>query len=71
MTLHQEILKINDKLFVVNRKIAEHQDIDVKWFRFRTNSDRVFKAQGFYYFVNEVQDVEPIPNTQISLEFPN
>lgn len=71
MMLSKEILKIQDKLFVVNRKIPETTDIDVKWFRFKSNSDRVFKAQGFYYFVNEVQDVEPIPNTQLNLEFPN
>lgn len=71
MIIGKEILKIQDKLFAVNRKIAEHQDVDVKWFRFKTNSDRVFRAQGFYYFVDEIQDVEPIETTQISLEFPN
>lgn len=69
MTLNKEILKIQDNLFVVNRKIPETSEIDVKWFRFKTGSDRVFRAQGFYYFVNEVQDVEPIQSTQLSLEF--
>jgi hypothetical protein len=70
MIIGKEVLKIQDKLFIVNRKIAEHQDVDVKWFRFKTGSEKVFRAQGFYYFVDEIKDVEPIPETQLHLEFP-
>jgi hypothetical protein len=65
----KELLKINDQLFLVNRKLPEHYQIDTKWWKFKTKSDKVFRAQGFYYFVEQIQDVEPIEDGQLSLDF--
>ena len=67
--INREIIQINGSLFLINRKIPEHYDIDVKWFQYKTNSDKVFKSQGFLFFVDEVTDVEPIDDRQLSLEF--
>ena len=63
------MLKIQDKMFLVNRKVQEHHQIDVKWWRYKTKSDKVFRAQGFYYFVEEIKDVEHINDGQLSLDF--
>jgi hypothetical protein len=68
MIIGKELIQIQDKAYLINRKIPEHLEIDVKWFKYKTNSDRVFKAQGFYYFVEEVIDVEPINDGQLKLE---
>jgi hypothetical protein len=67
--INREIIQINNSLFIINRKIPERHDIDIKWFKFKTKSDKVFKSQGFLFFVDEVQDVEPIDDGQLSLEF--
>jgi hypothetical protein len=68
MIIGKELIQIQDKAYLINRKVPEHSEIDVKWFKYKTNSDRVFKAQGFYYFVEEVIDVEPINDGQLKLE---
>lgn len=67
--INREIIKINDKLFLVNRKIAENCNINIKWFQRKTNSDRVFKSNGFYFFVEEILDVEHIEDGQLKLDF--
>lgn len=67
--INRELIKINDTLFLINRKIPEHCDINIKWFQRKTNSDRVFKSQGFYFFVDEILDVEHIEDGQLELEF--
>jgi hypothetical protein len=67
--INREIIQINNSLFIINRKIPERYDIDIKWFKFKTKSDKVFKSQGYLFFVDEVQDVEPIDDGQLSLEF--
>jgi len=69
--INRQIIEINNNLYFINRKIPEHHDINVKWFQWKTNSDRVFKSQGFYFFVEEIKDVEPIDDKQLQLEFPN
>ena len=71
LIIGKELLKINDQLFLVNRKLPEHIQVDVKWWKFKTKSDKVFRAQGFLYFVEAVQDVESIEDNQLQLEFPN
>ena len=68
--LQNEIIKVQDQLYLVGRKIADHKEIDVKWFKYKGDYDKVFQAQGFYYFVNEIQDVEHIDDGQLSLVFP-
>lgn len=67
--INREIIQINGSLFIINRKIPEHHDIDIKWFQYKTKSDKVFKSQGYLFFVDEIQDVEPIEDGQLSLDF--
>jgi hypothetical protein len=67
--INREIIQINGSLFLINRKIPEHIDINIKWFQYKTKSDKVFKSQGFLFFVDEITDVEPIDDKQLSLEF--
>jgi len=68
MIIGKELIQIQDRVYLINRKIPEHLEIDIKWFKYKTKSDRVFKSQGFYYFVEEVIDVEPINDGQLKLE---
>ena len=71
MMIGKEILKLQDKMYLVNRKISENQQIDIQWWKYKTKSDKAFRSQGFYYFVEDVQDVEPIEDGQLQLEFPD
>lgn len=64
-----QLVKNNDKLYTVIRTISETSDIDPKFFKHKLRVDHVFKAQGKYWFVNEVEDVEVIPDLQLQLEF--
>jgi hypothetical protein len=68
--LNKEIINVQDKLYLVENKIADHKDIDPKWIKYKKGYDKVFKANGFYYFVMEIQDIEPFEDNQLSLEFP-
>ena len=54
-----KLVKNNDKLY------------DPKWFKYKLGTDHVFKAQGNYWFVNEVSEAVIIPNTQYNLDFSN
>jgi hypothetical protein len=68
--LNKEIINVQDKLYLVENKIADNKDIDPKWIKYKNGYDKVFKSNGFYYFVMEIQDVEPFEDNQLSLEFP-
>lgn len=69
MFIGKEVIKHQDKMYLVNLKIAESKQVDLDFFKWKTKSDRVFKAQGFHYFVEDVIDVEPLPDLQYHLEF--
>ena len=64
-----KLVKNNDNLYVVVRTISEEKDIDPKWFKYKLGTDHVFKAQGLYWFVNDVQDVTIVSDLQHKLEF--
>ena len=64
-----KLVKNNDKLYAVFRIIPEHNEIDPKWFKYKLGTDHVFKAQGNYWFVNEVSEAVIVPNTQYNLDF--
>jgi len=66
-----KLVKNSDKLYAVIRVIPEHKPIDPKWFKFKLDVDHVFKAQGNYWFVNEIQEATVIPDTQYKLDFNN
>jgi hypothetical protein len=63
-----KLVKNNDKLYAVIRQIPEHKEIDPKWFKYKLGVDHVFKAQGLYWFVNEIKDVIILPETQLHLD---
>jgi|TARA_R110001592_G_scaffold48103_1_gene151774 hypothetical protein len=59
---NREIIGIKGKLFQVVRKFPEHRInlkkgsvLDLKQF---FHCDTLFKAQGFFWVCNEVQDIE-------------
>jgi hypothetical protein len=66
-----KLVKNNDKLYALVRTIPEHKQIDPKWFKYKLGTDHVFKAQGNYWFVNEIQEATIIPDTQYKLDFTN
>lgn len=66
-----KLVKNNDKLYAVVRIIPEHKQIDPKWFRYKLGTDHVFKAQGNYWFVNEIPEAIIVPDIQQKLDFPS
>ena len=66
-----KLVRNNDKLYAVRRTIPETNEIDPKWFKYKLGVDHVFKANGNFWFVDEVKDAVIIPNLQQELEFPN
>ena len=54
----KEVVSINDTLWIVQRKIRiDHNPIVSTW-REHLRSDKVFKREPYYYFCEEVTDVE-------------
>ena len=54
----KEVVSINDTLWIVQRKIRiDHNPIVSTW-REHLRSDKVFKREPYYYFCQEVTDVE-------------
>lgn len=66
-----KLAKNNDKLYAVVRQIPDHKEIDPKWYKYKLGVDHVFKAQGLYWFVNEIQDATVVPDIQHKLDFPS
>jgi hypothetical protein len=64
-----KLVKNQDKLYAVVRTISETKEIDPKWFKFKLGVDHVFKAQGMYWFVNDIPDAIIVPDLQHKLEF--
>jgi len=54
----KEVVSVNDTLWIVQRKIRiDHNPIVSTW-REHLRSDKVFKREPYYYFCEEVTDVE-------------
>ena len=54
----KEVVSVNDTLRIVQRKIRiDHNPIVSTW-REHLRSDKVFKREPYYYFCEEVTDVE-------------
>lgn len=70
MILRKEVVRSQDKFYVVNRKIKDDQHINANWIQYLTKSEFVFKASGYIWFVNEIKDIEPIEEPTVSLEAP-
>jgi hypothetical protein len=68
MILRKEVVRSQDKFYVVIRKIKDDQPINVDWIQYLTKAEFVFKASGYIWFVNEIKDIEPIEEPTISLE---
>lgn len=71
MTILHKLVKNNDKYYLVIRTISETSDVDPKWFKYKMGVDHVFKAQGKYWFVNEITEAQVVPDLQYHLEFEN
>ena len=53
-----KLVKNQDKLYAVVRTIPDHKEIDAKWWKYKLDVDYVYKAQGLYWFVNEIQEAK-------------
>lgn len=56
----KEVIKVEDKLWVVQRRIRISDNPIVDVWREHLRSDKVFKREPFYYFCEAIIDVEPI-----------
>ena len=54
----KEIVNVNDTLWIVQRKIRIDFNPIVSAWREHLRSDKVFKREPYYYFCEEVTDVE-------------
>lgn len=67
----KEVIKVEDKLWVVQRRIRISDKPIVDVWREHLRSDKVFKREPFYYFCEAITDVEPIedePSIQLTEE---
>ena len=55
---NKEVLKINDKLFIVKRVIEEQFCKDVELLKIWTDSDIVFRREHLMYFCESIVDLE-------------
>jgi hypothetical protein len=70
MILKKEIVRSQDKFYVVVRKIKDDQPINVDWIQYLTKAEFVFRASEYIWFVNEIKDIEPIEEPTAGLETP-
>ena len=54
----KEIVNVNDTLWIVQRKIRIDHKTNRNVWREHLRSDKVFKGEPYYYFCEEVTDVE-------------
>ena len=69
MSILPKLVKNNDKLYAVIRTIPDTQEIDHRYIKNKLNVEYVFRAQGNYWFVNEVEEAQIVPDLQYKLEF--
>lgn len=64
----KEVIKVEDKLWIVQRKVRISDNPIVETWREHLRSDKVFRREPFYYFCEAITDVEPIEDeTQMEL----
>ena len=56
--LRREVLNINDTLWIVKRRIRIDDRPIVQTWKEHLHCDKVFKKEPYYYFCEEVTDVE-------------
>ncbi len=57
---YKEIISVQNKLYIVERKIRISSKPIVDNWKEHLKVDKVFKKEPFFYFVTEIIDVEPI-----------
>jgi len=56
---NKEVIQTGNKLYIVLRKVhIEHNPIVENWKEY-LGADKVFKKEPYFYFVNEIVDLEP------------
>ena len=55
---NREVVNVNNTLWIVQRKIRIDQRPIVSTWKEHLRSDKVFKKEPYYYFCQEVTDVE-------------
>ena len=56
----KEVITVSDKLWIVQRKIRIKDNPIVDVWREHLRSDKVFKKEPYFYFFEEIIDVDPI-----------
>jgi len=56
----KEVISVSDKLWIVQRKIRIKDNPIVDVWREHLRSDKVFKKEPYFYFCEEIIDVDPI-----------
>ena len=56
----KEVITVSDKLWIVQRKIRIKDNPIVDVWREHLRSDKVFKKEPYFYFCEEIIDVDPI-----------
>jgi hypothetical protein len=56
----KEVISVSDKLWIVQRKIRINDNPTVEVWREHLRLDKVFKKEPYFYFCEEIIDVEPI-----------
>jgi hypothetical protein len=63
--LRTEFIKFDDKLFVLKRKIHEHQNPNVDAWKEHLRADTVLKKDGLLYFLELVPELEEIKEAEV------
>ena len=61
-----KLIKVNDDLYTVERKIPEHTGIDTNLFKGYTNTTNVFRKDGLYYFCRLIEEAQIIEDEPIN-----
>lgn len=61
-----ELIKVNDDLYTVERKIPEYTGIDTNLFKGYTNTTNVFRKDGLYYFCRLIEEAQIIEDEPIN-----
>ena len=54
----KEVISVSDKLWIVQRKVRISDNPIVETWREHLRADRVFKKEPYFYFCEEIVDVE-------------
>jgi hypothetical protein len=57
-TLNRDVLKINDRLFLIKRILKEEQCKDVELLKVWADADIVFKKENMMFFCESIVDLE-------------